>query len=140
MNDAFDMPRIIPQFVELRQVGMWSDSKKIVGHTPGMEKSTTFREETGLRLKRLREHLGLRQEDLGQIIGMVATGISNIEKGIRGLDPEDALRLKRSTGVTLDWLYGGDAGSLPNNLLKPMTAKVADAVAPSRKRKTSSAR
>jgi transcriptional regulator with XRE-family HTH domain len=97
-----------------------------------MDKSTRFREETGLRLRRLREHLGLRQEDLGQIIGMVGTGISNIEKGIRGFDPEDAGRLKKATGVTLDWIYTGDAGSLPGNLFKPLTAQTATSAPTSR--------
>lgn len=87
-----------------------------------MDKSTKFREETGTRLKRLRDHLGLRQEDMGEMIGMVGTGISNIEKGIRGMDPEDAVRLKRATGVTLDWLYSGEGGALPQHLFKPLTA------------------
>lgn len=90
--------------------------------TPEMEKTTRFRQETGLRIRRLREHLALRQDDLGQIMGMVGTGVSNIEKGIRGLDPEDATRLKRATGVTLDWIYTGEAGSLPSHLFKPLTA------------------
>lgn len=86
------------------------------------DKTTKFRQDVGARLRRLREHLKLRQEDLGEIIGMVGSGIANIEKGIRGLDPEDALRLKQSKGVTLDWLYGNDPSGLPNTLHKPLTA------------------
>lgn len=88
-----------------------------------MEKTTKFRVETGARLRRLREHLELRQEDLGQIVHMVGTGVSMIEKGQRGLDPEDAVRLKLSTGVTLDWLYSGDAGGLPKDRFKPLMLK-----------------
>jgi transcriptional regulator with XRE-family HTH domain len=86
------------------------------------EKSTQFRAEVGLRLKRLREHLNVRQEDLGALIGMGHTGVSNIEKGLRGLDPVNAVRLKHSTGVTLDWLYAGEVGALPAHLAKLMTA------------------
>lgn len=85
-------------------------------------KSTQFREEVGARVRRLREALNLRQDDIGQLIGMVGTGISNIEKGIRGLDPEDAVRLKRQTGVTLDWIYAGESARLPKELFKPLTA------------------
>lgn len=87
------------------------------------DKTTKFRVEVGERLKRLRETKGMVQGDVGEIIGMVAGGISMIEKGQRGLDPEDAVRLKKATGVSLDWLYAGEAGSLPKDLFKPLTAK-----------------
>lgn len=88
------------------------------------EKSTNFRVEVGERLRRLRAVKDLGQEEVGEIIGMVTSGVSMIEKGTRGLDPEDAARLKRATGVSLDWIYTGDAGSLPKDLFKPLTAKV----------------
>lgn len=88
------------------------------------EKSTKFRVEVGERLKRLRLTKSLGQEDVGEIIGMVTSGVSMIENGTRGLDPEDAVRLKKATGATLDWIYAGEAGSLPKDLYAPLTAKV----------------
>lgn len=98
-----------------------------------MDKSTKFREDVGSRVKRLREHLDMRQEDIGLIIGMVGTGVSNIEQGIRGLDPEDALRLKRGTGVPLDWIYAGESARLPKDMFGPLTA--AEAPPPAKLRK-----
>ena len=100
------------------------------------EKSTNFRVEVGNRIKRIRAAKDLGQEDVGQIIGMVTSGVSMIEKGQRGLDPEDAVRLKRATGVSLDWIYAGDGGALSKDLLKDLTVKaVATTATPKRTKK-----
>ena len=87
------------------------------------EKKTKFRVEVGERLKRLRKVKDLDQVDIGQIIGMVPGGVSMIEQGQRGLDPQDAIRLKQAFGITLDWIYAGDSGALPRDLFKPLTAQ-----------------
>lgn len=97
------------------------------------EKSTNFRIEVGERVKRIRlaKHLG--QEDVGKIIGMVTSGVSMIEKGQRGLDPEDAVRLKRATGVSLDWIYDGDGKYLDDTQRKELVLKTVATATPNKR-------
>lgn len=85
------------------------------------DKVTKHRQEVGLRLRLLREHLNLGQQEFGESIGLTYTGVSMIESGHRGLNPEHACRLKRTHGVTLDWLYVGDVSALPHALHRALT-------------------
>lgn len=84
------------------------------------DKRTKFREDVGRRLKLLRETLSLTQASMGAVMGSAHNMVSMIEGGERGLDPEDAIRLKNAKGVTLDWLYANDPSALPNHLFKPL--------------------
>ena len=61
------------------------------------------------RLKIARVGVDLKQDELAQRIGVSRQTISHWERG--GAQPSlgDAAALARVTGVTLDWLAGGEA-------------------------------
>jgi transcriptional regulator with XRE-family HTH domain len=101
------------------------------------DKESDFRVAVGKRLRILREHLKMDQEEIGKIIGQAGSGVSMIEAGHRGLDPERATRLRQATGVTLDWLYANQGGALPKNLLPLTLPRAVVNEAPSKRRKRS---
>lgn len=83
-------------------------------------KPTLYRKEVGARLKMAREALGMNQGEMGQILSINGNAVSMIEAGLRGLDPEKAIRLKKARGVSLDFLYSGDASNLNKELFRDL--------------------
>lgn len=51
-----------------------------------------------------------------RLIGSPSSAWHNYEAGIRRISLDQALRLKRATGLTLEWIYTGDISSLPPHL------------------------
>lgn len=60
----------------------------------------------GERLKGLREEKGLRQEDIGTIVGVGKSTISQYESGKRQPDPLTLQKIADYFSVTLDYLFG----------------------------------
>lgn len=69
------------------------------------------------RLRTLRRMLGLTQGIIGEIAGVGRTAWGNYEKGVRRIELDAALALRRRFGVTLDWIYEGDWPSLSGKLI-----------------------
>ena len=99
------------------------------------EKKNRYRAEVGMRLRLMREALGLDQEELADILGVGANAVSQYEGGKRGIDPELAAKLKQAKAVTLDWIYAGDPSGLGEKLFKAATRPVAVRAAGASKRK-----
>ncbi|ADR52489.1 hypothetical protein CKC_03700 [Candidatus Liberibacter solanacearum CLso-ZC1] len=67
----------------------------------------------GARLKAIRKDEGMTQGEFGALVGLTHTGISKIETGHRTPEIKTALKIKRSLGKTLDWIYFGDEEIIP---------------------------
>ena len=70
----------------------------------------------GERLRLTREALGLSQAELCRRTGITPAAWNNAETGDNRLGIDNALSLCRATGVTLDWLFQGHRGGLPQKL------------------------
>ena len=62
----------------------------------------------GERLKKLRKASGLTQEELGKMLNVGRTQVSNIEKGISELANWQAAQLSSHIGVSVAWLLTGE--------------------------------
>ena len=58
----------------------------------------------GRRVARWRERAGLTQEELGDRIGLSRSAVSKIERDLRGLSLDTALRLAATLGVSVESL------------------------------------
>ena len=65
------------------------------------------------RLRVLREALGLTQVQISRVCGIGQQAWNNYEGARRRISVDQALRLRNSIGVTLDWIYAGDPKGLP---------------------------
>ena len=72
----------------------------------------------GGRLRAARLALGLTQKDLYEPLGVKAATWNHWESGKRLPDPLVMARLKDLHGITMDWIYAGDASALPFALAK----------------------
>ncbi len=67
------------------------------------------------RLKDLRKHLGLNQEDFGSKIGLTRSAICNYENGSRTLMEQTIISICREFNVNRAWLVEG-VGDIFTNL------------------------
>lgn len=72
--------------------------------------------DVGDRLRWHRETLGLRQVDYAAAIGQKRAVYSLWETGTTQITLPNGERLADLYGISLDWLYRGDAGALPQAL------------------------
>lgn len=70
-----------------------------------------------MRLKKLRISHGLKQKDLGHIVGMTEGAISRLESGERSPSIEVAVALSQFFNVSLDYFLG--SSDSPNRVHKP---------------------
>lgn len=76
-----------------------------------------FAVECGRRLRRTREALGFRvRRNFATTTEVDENNLSKWELGDVLVPPAYAVRLKDRFGVSLDWIYAGDAGGLPRRL------------------------
>jgi transcriptional regulator with XRE-family HTH domain len=82
----------------------------------------------------LRLLLGLTVEGFAGLIGKAPSTITSLESGRLALSEETAFRIKRETGVSLEWLLKGRAKdkpyvrTLPNGSTEPYTKEVFERV------------
>ncbi len=69
--------------------------------------------ESGLRLARLREVLGLTQEQLAAAIGVQRTTLANWETAVNLVDPLAMARMSARFGPVMEWIYSGAVAALP---------------------------
>lgn len=62
----------------------------------------------GERVRRRRNELGLKQEDLAQKAGISKSFLSDLENGKRSIGAETLLDLGRAMGLSLDYLMTGN--------------------------------
>ena len=62
----------------------------------------------GRRVKWLRKLREISQDELGRLVGLGQTAISRIEMGLRDLSFDEAKRMARALGCSLDDLDGSD--------------------------------
>lgn len=72
--------------------------------------------EVGDRLRILRESLRLTRAEIADANHIDRTNWGRFEDGVRLITTDVAYRLKKRYGITFDWLYDGDVGSLPVKL------------------------
>lgn len=68
------------------------------------------------RLKRTRQAQRLEQAAWCRLVGIEPQAWNNYERGIRRISLDQAIKVCRATGVSLDWIYRGIASGLPVNL------------------------
>lgn len=71
-----------------------------------------------MRISALMRAMGHNQTSFAILIGVSQPALNNYLKGLRRPDLDSALRISAKTGVTLDWLYQGNRGTLPSHLLQ----------------------
>lgn len=71
------------------------------------------REATARRIKITREALRLRPVDISRATGITRPQYANYEAGLSRPNIEDAIRFSETFGISLDWIYKGDASKLP---------------------------
>jgi len=84
------------------------------------------------RLKWTRQAKGLKQASWCRLAGIEPQAWNNYELGIRRISLDQALKVCRVTGVTLDWIYRGVAAGVPVELAtsllelerRPITAPI----------------
>lgn len=73
------------------------------------------------RLKATREALGFdQQNEFAKTLGLAPSSYNLFETGQRRMTLSAATRLRRRFGVSLDWIYCGDASALPAHLVKKL--------------------
>ncbi|XCD51779.1 helix-turn-helix transcriptional regulator (plasmid) [Candidatus Liberibacter asiaticus] len=70
----------------------------------------------GLRLKEIREHLGLNRVEFGKLVGLPCALISMYESGKRTPRITTAQNIKQATKKHLDWIYFGDEVIVPKSI------------------------
>jgi transcriptional regulator with XRE-family HTH domain len=63
--------------------------------------------EIGARIKEVRDRKGLKQGDLGQLLGVQGPAISKYEKGLQDPGTIALVKIAEFGNVTLDWLITG---------------------------------
>lgn len=68
------------------------------------------------RLKWTRQAKGLNQASWCRLAGIEPQAWNNYESGLRRISIDQALKVCRVSGVTLDWIYRGVASGMPVEL------------------------
>lgn len=77
-----------------------------------------------LRLKSLRLAMGMKQAPWCRLVGISTAAWNNFESGYRRISIDQAIKICSAVGVSLDWIYRGQAGALPFDLaIKIKTAE-----------------
>ena len=75
------------------------------------------------RLKLLRKAVGFPvQSKFAERCGISQTAYNNFERATRRISLDEAMKIRRATRVTLDWLYDGDPSGLPLHLAEKIEA------------------
>jgi transcriptional regulator with XRE-family HTH domain len=81
-------------------------------------------QEIGDRLKLTREVKGLNQATWCKLVGIEQQAWNNYERGRKRISIDQALKVCRFAGVTLDWIYRGvPSGGIPIELAIELQAR-----------------
>jgi transcriptional regulator with XRE-family HTH domain len=90
-----------------------------VRHSKRPKKGGSKKAEIGARLRALRKERGMTQAELAAAVGTHFANISQVERGIRGLGIEQAMKLCAALGVSSERLLRPDAP-----IAKPLPLRV----------------
>ncbi|HUT36147.1 MAG TPA: helix-turn-helix transcriptional regulator [Planctomycetota bacterium] len=76
-----------------------------------MPKQEDIRVQFGDRLRALRRHQGISQEELAARAGLDRTYVSGIERGVRNVSLRNIARLSKALAVPLKEMFEGVKGS-----------------------------
>lgn len=76
------------------------------------KKAPTSVDSISERLELTREALGLSQAEFARRVGITEQAYTNYKRGARRISHDQAEKLCRAIGVSLDWIYRGDMQSL----------------------------
>jgi len=79
-------------------------------------------DETGERLRMVRDALGLPQGTFCKRAGIGQSAYSQYESGERRCSLDAGIKLCHRYGLTLDWIFMGDHTALPASLVEAMNA------------------
>lgn len=77
-----------------------------------------MRQETGQRIRKIREALGMSQVQMAALMGLRRQAIGRIENGVHLPDPLSVLPLCTKYGVTLEYIYYNRPHLLPQWLIE----------------------
>lgn len=78
------------------------------------------REAVAARLQRVREILGLTKREFAERAGMKEQGYGPFENGTRPLSLEAAKKLRRTYGLSLEFMYFGKRDDLPHRIAREL--------------------
>lgn len=111
----FSIPYEYSRFVNMSSVhetGIAPDAESAIIH--GMQSPRII----AARLAQTREALGLKAADLCRQTGIAPNAWSQFESGERPITIKNAVKLCETYGLTLDWIYRGDAAGLPQRVFQ----------------------
>lgn len=81
--------------------------------------------EIGRRLRLLRDAEGKTQAQMAKLAGLTtASAWNNYERGIRRIEMDSALELRRQLNIPLEYIYQGEMGRLPGDTLEKIHARM----------------
>lgn len=81
-----------------------------------LEDQGDSREAVAARLKRAREVLGYDKKTFAEKAGMTQQTYGPFENGVRDLSLEAAKKLRKTYGLSLEFLYFGKTDALPHRI------------------------
>ncbi|KZL02293.1 MULTISPECIES: helix-turn-helix transcriptional regulator [unclassified Pseudovibrio] len=88
-----------------------------------MEKTPKQFQEIGERLRKIREHTGLNQQEFAEKHGFNRTRYNHWENGIRRISLDCAYVIRETYDITLDYIYLGREAGLPQTFLHSISKK-----------------
>jgi transcriptional regulator with XRE-family HTH domain len=80
--------------------------------------------EIGRRVRAWRKVVGLKQNELAQVIGVDNSSLSKIEQGKKPLSATMAMALHRRYGLCMNFIYFGAIGQLPARVAADVLAEM----------------
>lgn len=77
----------------------------------------------GERITMIREALGMIPADFARLVDLTTQSLSNYETGYRRPNLDQAFKIARKTGATLDYIYFGDESGLPQRIAVKLAEK-----------------
>lgn len=104
------------------------DNTGEISHASGMrtEEAQVGLKAVGERLTQLRESYGMKQAEFCRWTGFSTQAWNNYERGYRLINLDQAMKLWRITGATLDWIYRGDPSGLPFRLASKLVTPASE--------------
>lgn len=93
---------------------------------PRIRRSEQLKREAGQRLKAARLALGLQQKEIYEAIGVMDNTYSQWETGKALIDIVAAIAIEDKFGITLGWIYKGQAQDLPSSIRGAVHSSSAD--------------
>jgi transcriptional regulator with XRE-family HTH domain len=97
-------------------------SNEQAGSMLGWDGTASSYIEIGKRLIQLRRALDLTQKQIANALNMTVPRWANYELGTSRIPVDEALKLVRLWGVSLDWVYYGNRAMMPQRLIRQINA------------------